>query len=92
MTIKYTSKYESPWASPETLHTLNTGDWRYQRPITKVNKCSHCATCYIYCPVGCIKDMGGYYAADMGNCKGCGICAGVCPTNVIMMIREGRED
>ena len=92
MAIKYIGKYASPWASPEKLHTLNTGDWRYQRPLTKADKCSRCATCYVFCPVGCIREMGGWYAADMGNCKGCGICAGVCPTQAIRMIREAREE
>lgn len=92
MAIKYTSKYESPWASPATLHTINTGDWRHQRPVTKQSKCGHCATCYIFCPTGCITDKGGYYGADLSTCKGCGICAHECPTKAITIIREVRED
>lgn len=86
--MKYTSKYEAPWASAEKIMAMNTGSWRYQQPVTKVSKCCHCGTCYLLCPVGCIKDKGAYYAVDLEYCKGCGICARFCPVKAIALVRE----
>ena len=86
--MKFTSKYEAPWSSPEELLVLNTGDWRYQRPVVKQAKCCHCGTCYFFCPPGCIKDMGGHFTADLDYCKGCGVCARICPVKAIAMVRE----
>lgn len=86
--MKFISKYEAPWASAEELLVLNTGDWRHQRPIVKTEKCCHCGTCYLLCSSGCVKDMGGHYAADLDFCKGCGVCARLCPINVITMVKE----
>ena len=86
--MKFTSEYEGPWASPAELYILDTGAWRYQRPVAKEHKCCQCGTCYIFCPVGCVRDMGTHFAADLDYCKGCGICAQVCPVNAITMVRE----
>jgi 2-oxoacid:acceptor oxidoreductase delta subunit (pyruvate/2-ketoisovalerate family) len=86
--MKFTSEYEAPWASPEKLLVLDTGDWRYQRPLVKVDKCSQCGTCYLFCPAGCVRDMGSHFAADLDYCKGCGVCARVCPVKAIAMVRE----
>ena len=86
--MKSTTKYEAPWASPEDLLCLDTGDWRYQRPVVKAAKCSHCGTCYLFCSTGCVKDMGTHFAADLDYCKGCAVCARVCPMSAIAMVRE----
>ena len=86
--MKFTSEYEAPWATPKKMMVLDTGTWRYQRPVTKTEKCCHCATCYLFCPVGCIDDMGSHFAANLDFCKGCAMCARVCPVSAIYMIRE----
>ena len=71
--MKFTSEYEAPWASPQELLAIDTGAWRYQRPVTNGSKCCHCGTCYLFCPTGSVKDMGTYFAAETKFCKGCGI-------------------
>ncbi len=86
--MKFSSEYDGPWASPEELLTINTGAWRYQRPVVKTDKCCQCGTCYLFCPGGNVKDMGTHFAADLGYCKGCAVCARLCPVNAITMVRE----
>lgn len=86
--INFRSSFEGPWADPKTIHILPTGEWRVQRPVTKAEKCSRCGWCYIFCPVGCIEEKGGYFAANLDYCKGCSICARECPSDAIMMVRE----
>ncbi len=86
--MKYKSKFEGPWANPADLLIVKTGDWRHQRPVTKVGKCSQCGTCYLFCPTGSIDNKGTYFGADLDYCKGCGVCANVCPIGAIKMVRE----
>lgn len=77
-----------------TAVEFKTGDWRAERPIWSEEKCIHCLTCWINCPDTAIlvkdqKSLG----PDYDFCKGCGICAKVCPPKVqaITMVREGEE-
>ena len=84
----FTSPYEGPWASPKELHILDTGGWRYQRPIVKADKCCKCGTCYLFCPTNSIKDRGTHFSADLTYCKGCALCALQCPVKAIIMVRE----
>lgn len=86
--MKFTSEYEAPWASAETLQLIDTGSWRYQRPVVKADKCCQCGTCYLFCPTNSIEDMGTHFAANLGYCKGCGICARMCPVKALTMVRE----
>jgi pyruvate ferredoxin oxidoreductase delta subunit len=63
----------------------HTGDWRAFRPIMGQANCTHCFLCWLYCPDSSIlvdvesQEMVGF---DLDHCKGCGICAAVCPINL----------
>ncbi len=66
-----------------------TGGWRAFRPVRDAEKCIHCLFCWIYCPDSSIQvqdeKMVGF---DLDHCKGCGVCAQVCPTKCITMTPE----
>ena len=70
-----------------------TGGWRAFRPIWDADRCIHCMQCWVFCPDSSIlvKD-GKMTGIDLVHCKGCGICAEVCPDKVkcITMIEEGE--
>ena len=86
--MRLKTRFHGPWASPGELHSARTGDWRHQRPVTRARKCAHCGTCYLFCPTGCVQDAGTHFSADLEYCKGCGICASMCPATAIVMVRE----
>lgn len=68
---------------PGSTAGYNTCTWRVQRPVHDMNKCTHCLICWVYCPDSAIvvKD-GRWLEIDYYHCKGCGICANVCPVKV----------
>lgn len=71
----------------------HTGGWRTYRPVRHDDKCIDCLFCWLYCP-----DMSVYVqdesvktlGFDLDHCKGCGICAAVCPTDAIEMVLESE--
>ena len=66
-----------------TAQRFATGDWRTLRPIWSAEKCIHCHRCWVYCPdMAVISEDGKIQGMDYKFCKGCGICANVCPTKV----------
>lgn len=68
---------------------LKTGDWRTFRPRVDKNRCINCLQCVIHCPDMSIKSKDGKMQDfDYKHCKGCGICAEVCPVKCIHMEKE----
>ncbi|MEI6499606.1 MAG: 4Fe-4S dicluster-binding protein [Armatimonadota bacterium] len=69
-----------------------TGGWRNQRPIKDNETCIDCFFCWVYCPdVSILRTEDGKVkgaAIDLDHCKGCGICATVCPKKCITMVSE----
>lgn len=73
-----------------------TGGWRSRRPILNRGKCNNCMICWVSCPDGtCLVralegggcEMTGF---DLKHCKGCGVCAEVCPREAITMVDESK--
>ncbi len=65
-----------------------TGCWRALRSIIDKEKCTKCKTCWISCPDECIKATDEEMSIDLKYCKGCGICADVCPVGAIERVPE----
>ena len=69
----------------------NTGAWRAFRPVRDASKCTNCMFCWVFCPDSSIRvkeeRMVGF---DLLHCKGCGICANVCPVKCIEMHDEAE--
>lgn len=77
---------------PGTASRYKTGSWRSRRPIWDEERCIGCLNCWIYCPDSSIiveneKMMG----INLDYCKGCGICANVCPEKVCAIKMEAEK-
>ena len=69
-----------------------TGGWRSLRPWRNDEKCTHCLMCWIMCPDAAVNvENEKVTTFDLEHCKGCGICAQVCPVECIQMVPEGCE-
>ena len=68
-----------------------TGSWRTQRPIHNAEACTNCMLCWIHCPDSSIVvEDGKVTGIDEMHCKGCGICAEVCPTKPVRSIEMAQ--
>ena len=74
---------------PGSTSQYQTGNWRAEKPIIELEKCSKCGLCYIFCPDAAINvNDEGYPEVDLFYCKGCGICAMECPKKAITRVEE----
>ncbi len=72
-----------------------TGGWRAFRPVFGEAQCINCMQCWLFCPDSSILvEDGKMVGFDLEHCKGCGICASVCPVNkkVIKQVGEVARD
>lgn len=68
---------------------VRTGLWRTMRPIIDHQQCNNCWwVCSTLCPDSAITVENGVPAIDYDHCKGCMVCAGVCPPHAISGIPE----
>jgi len=86
--MRFETDFEAPWALCENIIDTKTGEWRFQRPVTKAAKCRRCGWGYIFCPTGCIEVGDRCFSANLDYCKGCGVCARLCPAKAIALVRE----
>lgn len=74
---------------PGNALKFETGDWRSFRPVFDKDMCIDCMTCWIYCPdESILANDGKMEGFRLTHCKGCGICAKVCPKKAITMVQE----
>jgi pyruvate ferredoxin oxidoreductase gamma subunit len=69
---------------------VKTGLWRTMRPVIDSSRCKRCVwVCGTLCPDGAIAaDAEGQPQIDYDHCKGCLICAAVCPPHAIEALPE----
>jgi pyruvate ferredoxin oxidoreductase delta subunit len=78
-------------AAPGSSVENKTGGWRALRPVWDKKKCTQCMLCWLYCPEPCIPQKDGKrQETDFDFCKGCGICASICPVKAISMVKEEK--
>jgi pyruvate ferredoxin oxidoreductase delta subunit len=66
---------------PGTSAEYKTGAWRSNAPEWNGEICISCMNCWMFCPDMSIKltSEGKVAGVDYDYCKGCGLCAKVCP-------------
>ena len=70
----------------------NTGDWRTFKPVWKADNCIQCLFCWVYCPdTSVLVKDGEMTGFDYYHCKGCGICAEICPAKEKAIVMEKEE-
>ena len=77
--------------SVATKNITNRGSWRKNIQKFDNRKCIKCGLCWLQCPDNAIKEIkDGFYKPDLRLCKGCFICAKICPVKCIEMVREKK--
>ena len=69
---------------------VRTGGWRTGvKPSVERSRCVNCLLCWLHCPDSAVVLDGTDFAGfDLDYCKGCEICAAVCPVDAIAMVPE----
>ncbi|MBD3800299.1 MAG: 4Fe-4S binding protein [Campylobacterales bacterium] len=93
--IATTLQEDRPYSKSNSF-TASVADWRIEKPIFNKDYCIDCQFCWIYCPdISIISRDKKMVGVDYDHCKGCGICAEVCPTNpksLLMFAEQEDED
>jgi pyruvate ferredoxin oxidoreductase gamma subunit len=77
---------------PGSMTQNLTGSWGVSIPLYDDSRCIRCQRCWFICPEGCIRRSDdGALTFDTRYCKGCGLCAKVCPKDAIVMKRKGAS-
>lgn len=91
------SAHEISQSRPSVGEAGATGDWRNEFPVIVTATCVAakqgkvtCQICWAHCPDACIV-RGAPPVIDLTYCKGCGICAEVCPSSAIEMQPEAAH-
>jgi 2-oxoacid:acceptor oxidoreductase delta subunit (pyruvate/2-ketoisovalerate family) len=79
--------------SPDGSAVPETGGWRTGlKPAADLSKCVNCLLCWLYCPDAAVLVEGTTFAGfDERYCKGCELCAEVCPTEAIVMVEDDGD-
>ncbi len=77
-------------AKPGSATNNKTGSWRMGRYPKYLRKdCIACRKCVLFCPEDIVTGKEkNTFQTDLDYCKGCGLCAAVCPKNDIEMAPE----
>ncbi len=80
--------------NPRKSTGSKTGSWRMQsRPEFLHKNCIACRMCFNACPEMCITGKEkNTFTCDYTYCKGCGLCAVVCPKKDIIMVQEPQGE
>ena len=74
-------------------YTASVASWRVEKPVFNIDVCIDCQNCWVWCPDTSIisrdKQMLGI---DYDHCKGCAVCAEVCPTNPKSLIMFNEQE
>jgi 2-oxoacid:acceptor oxidoreductase delta subunit (pyruvate/2-ketoisovalerate family) len=75
---------------PSSAPQPRTGGWRTGvKPQVDLTRCVDCLLCWLHCPDSAVLLSGTAFAGfDLDYCKGCEICAEICPTGAIAMVDE----
>ena len=67
-----------------------TGGWRTGlKPRVELSACVNCLLCWLYCPdAAIVLDGERFVGFDYDLCKGCELCAEMCPAEAIEMVPE----
>lgn len=75
---------------PAEAEQPHTGGWRTGlKPTADLSRCVNCLLCWLYCPDSAVLlDGTAFSRFDYDFCKGCEICAEICPVDAIAMVDE----
>jgi len=78
---------------PTDAPSPRTGSWRsVEKPAADIALCVNCLLCWAHCPDSAVVQSEGVFKGfDFDYCKGCGVCAEVCPTDALRMVPEEMD-